>query len=156
MFSEFMSELFQLYECTVMYLASAQNTELYMVTEHPYHTLVLPLAWFITKRHDILYRVNIHKQLLQLNGTVRRDDIKAINIQNKHTSILTNKYVSCKQYQMACYVLGCGIHHAAQNLLLLWNTILTHGGDSRLLQNVGMYLSNCVVSLPTNQANWFK
>jgi len=30
MFSKFMSELFQLYECTVMYLASAQNMELHM------------------------------------------------------------------------------------------------------------------------------
>jgi hypothetical protein len=126
------------------------------VTEHPYHRLVLPLAGIITKRHDILCRVNIHKQLLHLNGTVRRDDRKAIYTQDKHTSTLTNKYVPYKQYQTACCVLECGIHHATWNLLLLSYTILTHGGDSRLLQNVGMYLPKCVVSLPTNQANWFK
>ena len=125
-------------------------------TEHPYHGLELPLAGIITKWHDILCRVHVHKQLLHLNGTVRRDERKAINIQDKHTSTLTNKYVPCEHYQTACYVLGCGIHHATWNLLLLSNTILTHGGDNRLLQNVGMYLSNCVVSLPTNQANWFK
>jgi hypothetical protein len=126
------------------------------VTEHPYHRLELPLAGIITKWHDIICTVNTHKQLLQLNGIVRRDERKAMNIQDKHTSTLTNKYVPCKQYQMACYVLGRGIHHATWNLLLLSKTIFTRGRDSRLLLNVGMYLSHCVVSLPTNQANWFK
>jgi len=84
-------------------------------------------------------------QCLQLNGTDGKDERRAVCIKDKHTSTLTNKYVPYKQYQMACYVLRCGIHHATWNLLLLSNNIPTHGGDNRLLQNVGMYLSNCVV-----------
>jgi hypothetical protein len=55
------------------------------VSEHPYHRLAFPLAGIITKGLDILNKVNIHTQLLQLNGVYRRDERRAINIQDKHT-----------------------------------------------------------------------
>lgn len=151
MFSNFMSGVFQLYVCTVMYLASAQNTKLHLGD----WTTLQPLAGIITRGHDILVRVSIHKKLLQLHGADEGLE-KGHYIQDKHTSTLTNKYVPCKQYQISCYVLGCGIHNATWNLLLLSNIFQPKGGGSRLVQNVGVYLSNCVVSLPRNQANCFK
>lgn len=75
--------------CNVFSLTTKCRIALW-VTEHPYHRLVL--AKIITKLHDILCRVNMHKQFLHLNGTVRRDERKAIHIQDKHTSTLTNVF----------------------------------------------------------------
>jgi len=45
MLSKFMSQLFQIYECTVMYLSSAQNTDLHMGEWTSLPQTGTPVSW---------------------------------------------------------------------------------------------------------------